>query len=131
MSEAVRPLDLPRRMTASDAIFWFTETALPVFRPIIAALYVLDRSPDVDRLSRGAEAAVARVPRLRQRVREAPLGLGMPEWVDDPHMDLAYHLRHMTLPAPAIARKSPGSSCASARQATSSPALKLPPRWPT
>ncbi|HKJ24662.1 MAG TPA: wax ester/triacylglycerol synthase family O-acyltransferase, partial [Myxococcota bacterium] len=32
--------------------------------------------------------------------REAPLGLGLPEWVDDPHMDLAYHLRHVTLPAP-------------------------------
>jgi WS/DGAT/MGAT family acyltransferase len=95
-----RPLDLPRRMTASDAIFWFTETALPIFRPIIAGLHLLDRSPDVDRLAQGAEAAVALVPRLHQRVREAPLGLGLPEWVDDPHMDLAYHLRHVTLPAP-------------------------------
>ena len=100
MSRPLLPLDLPRRMTASDALFWFTESALPIFRPIIAALYLLERAPDVDRLSRGAEAAVALVPRLRQRVREAPLGLGLPEWIDDPHMDLAYHLRHVTLPAP-------------------------------
>jgi WS/DGAT/MGAT family acyltransferase len=87
-------------MAASDALFWFTESALPIFRPIIAGLYLLDGAPDADRLSRGAEAAVALVPRLRQRVREAPLGLGLPEWIDDPHMDMAYHLRHVTLPAP-------------------------------
>ncbi len=99
-SEGVRPLDLPSRMEASDALFWLVESAVPAFRPIIAGLYVLDRSPDVERLSRGAEAAIALVPRLRQRVREAPFGLGLPEWVDDPHMDLAYHLRHVTLPAP-------------------------------
>jgi len=108
MSEAqpgkLRPLALPRRMTASDAIFWFTESALPIFRPIIAALYLLDRTPEVERLSRGAEAAVALVPRLHQRVLEAPFGLGLPEWIDDPHMDLGYHLRHVALPAPGTRR---------------------------
>ena len=30
---------LPRRMTATDALFWYAESALPVFRPIIAGLF--------------------------------------------------------------------------------------------
>lgn len=40
------------------------------------------------------------VPRYRQRVRPVPLELGRPVWVDDPHFDLDYHLRHTALPAP-------------------------------
>jgi WS/DGAT/MGAT family acyltransferase len=40
------------------------------------------------------------VPRYRQRVRMAPFGLGRPVWVDDPHFNLDYHLRHTALPTP-------------------------------
>ncbi|MGO9560764.1 MAG: WS/DGAT/MGAT family O-acyltransferase [Acidimicrobiales bacterium] len=40
------------------------------------------------------------IPRYRQRVRSVPFELGRPVWVDDPHFDLGYHLRHTALPAP-------------------------------
>jgi diacylglycerol O-acyltransferase / wax synthase len=40
------------------------------------------------------------VPRYRQRVREVPLALGRPVWVEDPHFNLDYHVRHTALPAP-------------------------------
>lgn len=40
------------------------------------------------------------MPRYRQRVRSVPFELGRPVWVDDPHFDLRYHLRHTALPAP-------------------------------
>jgi diacylglycerol O-acyltransferase / wax synthase len=40
------------------------------------------------------------VPRYRQSVRLVPLGLGRPVWVDDPHFNLRYHVRHSALPAP-------------------------------
>jgi WS/DGAT/MGAT family acyltransferase len=40
------------------------------------------------------------VPRYRQKVRFVPLGIGRPVWVDDPHFNLGYHLRHSALPAP-------------------------------
>src|SRR6201981_3184128 len=40
------------------------------------------------------------VPRYRQKVRFVPLALGRPVWVDDPHFNLGYHLRHSALPAP-------------------------------
>ncbi len=40
------------------------------------------------------------LPRYRQRVREVPLQLNAPIWVDDPHFQLDYHLRHIALPPP-------------------------------
>lgn len=98
-------LDLPGRMTAGDALFWYAESALPIFRPLIAGLYVLDRRPDGVRMEEGLETALALVPRLRQRVTEAPLHVGLPEWVDDLHFDLGYHVRHISLPAPGSVRE--------------------------
>jgi diacylglycerol O-acyltransferase / wax synthase len=40
------------------------------------------------------------VPRYRQRVRFVPMDLGRPVWVDDPHFNLEYHVRHTALPPP-------------------------------
>ena len=40
------------------------------------------------------------LPRYRQRVRFVPGQLGRPVWVDDPHFNLAYHVRHSALPPP-------------------------------
>jgi WS/DGAT/MGAT family acyltransferase len=86
-------------MVATDALFWYAESALPVFRPIIAGLYVLDRAVPPAELDHCIERAVEAVPRLRQRVLEMPMHIGLPEWVDDEHFDLAYHARHLSLPA--------------------------------
>ena len=40
------------------------------------------------------------VPRYRQRLASVPLGQGRPRWVDDPHLNLRYHVRHTALPSP-------------------------------
>jgi WS/DGAT/MGAT family acyltransferase len=40
------------------------------------------------------------VPRYRQKLAPVPFGQGRPEWVDDPHFNLRYHVRHSALPAP-------------------------------
>lgn len=40
------------------------------------------------------------VPRFRQKLRQVPLGQGRPVWVDDPHLNLEYHVRQTALPAP-------------------------------
>jgi WS/DGAT/MGAT family acyltransferase len=40
------------------------------------------------------------VPRFRQKLRFVPLGQGRPVWVDDPHLNLDYHVRQTALPAP-------------------------------
>ncbi len=92
-------------MTPTDALFWYAETVMPEFRPIIGGLYVLDRPPDPHQIEVGADAALALVPRLRQRVIDAPLQLALPEWVEDEHFDRAYHLRHLSLPAPGTLRQ--------------------------
>jgi diacylglycerol O-acyltransferase len=40
------------------------------------------------------------VPRYRQKVRMVPLQLGRPVWVDDPHFQILYHIRHTAVPSP-------------------------------
>src|SRR3978361_567844 len=45
-------------------------------------------------------AKLPKVPRYRQRVREVPLGLGRPMWIDDPHFQILYHVRHSAPPQP-------------------------------
>src|ERR1700743_2460744 len=39
-------------------------------------------------------------PRFRQKLPEVPFGQGRPVWVDDPHLNLDYHVRQTALPAP-------------------------------
>ena len=46
------------------------------------------------------ESRLHLVPRFRQKVRFVPFGQGRPVWVDDPHLNLAYHVRHTSLPEP-------------------------------
>ncbi len=40
------------------------------------------------------------VPRFRQKLAFVPFSQGRPKWVDDPHLNLDYHVRHTSLPAP-------------------------------
>ncbi|MCK6556666.1 wax ester/triacylglycerol synthase family O-acyltransferase [Candidatus Binatia bacterium] len=92
------------RMFPTDALFWYAEEAAPAFRPLVAALMMLDRPPDPDRLRATLQRWTIVVPRLQQRVVEMPLSLGLPEWEDDPYFDLDYHAREVVLPEPATDR---------------------------
>jgi diacylglycerol O-acyltransferase len=56
-------------------------------------------SLDVGRLIASIEARLHRAPRFRQRVADRPLGLGEPEWVDDPGFRLERHIS-VAPPAP-------------------------------
>jgi WS/DGAT/MGAT family acyltransferase len=40
------------------------------------------------------------VPRFRQKLRFVPFGQSRPVWIDDPHLNLDYHVRQTALPAP-------------------------------
>ncbi len=57
-------------------------------------------APPFERLEEMVAAKLDAVPRYRQKVRFVPLGLGRPVWIEDPHFNLGYHLRHSALPAP-------------------------------
>jgi diacylglycerol O-acyltransferase len=56
--------------------------------------------PGLDELLDHVEGRLGLVPRFRQRVRSAPLGLINPVWADDPSFDLEWHVRHTALPGP-------------------------------
>ncbi|HWE15319.1 MAG TPA: wax ester/triacylglycerol synthase family O-acyltransferase [Solirubrobacteraceae bacterium] len=40
------------------------------------------------------------VPRYRQRLAFVPFNQGRPVWVDDPHFNVSFHVRHTALPSP-------------------------------
>src|SRR5262245_30275293 len=54
---------------------------------------------DVETFKRATWSFLHLVPRYRQRVHEIPL-FGHFVWVDDPHFDIDYHIRHTALPKP-------------------------------
>jgi diacylglycerol O-acyltransferase / wax synthase len=57
-------------------------------------------APSFDRFREMVASKLDVVPRYRQKVRFVPLGLGRPVWIEDPHFNLTYHLRHTALPRP-------------------------------
>lgn len=57
-------------------------------------------APSYDDFVRCLEDRLHRIARYRQRVHTVPLELGRPVWVDDPHFDCGFHVRHTALPAP-------------------------------
>jgi len=79
------------RLSGEDLAFWWVD--LPDQPSTMAMLMLLDGAPDPVRLRAAFERAVAAVPRLAQRVVDAPLDLTLPRWQDDPTFDLDYHLR--------------------------------------
>jgi diacylglycerol O-acyltransferase len=46
------------------------------------------------------ESRLHLVPRFRQKLRFVPFGQGRPVWVDDPFLNLDYHVRRTALPPP-------------------------------
>jgi WS/DGAT/MGAT family acyltransferase len=57
-------------------------------------------SPSFDDVVALIDSKLPLLTRYRQKVRFVPGGLGHPVWVDDPHFDLGYHVRHSALPPP-------------------------------
>jgi diacylglycerol O-acyltransferase len=56
--------------------------------------------PSHDEFRDHIESRLHLVPRFRQKLRSIPLGQGRPVWVDDPHLNLEYHVRRTALPPP-------------------------------
>jgi diacylglycerol O-acyltransferase / wax synthase len=56
--------------------------------------------PPYDELLEHIERRLHLVPRYRQKLAFVPLGQGRPRWVDDPHLNLRYHVRSTALPSP-------------------------------
>ena len=69
------------------------------------------------------ESRLHLVPRFRQKLRFVPFEQGRPVWVDDPFLNLDYHVRRTALPAPA-----PKSSFATSPRGSSPSSSTAPSR---
>jgi diacylglycerol O-acyltransferase len=93
---AVSHLD---RLSATDASFLTQENEASHMH--IGGVCIFEGPPPgyVDFLEH-VDARLHLVPRYRQKLASPPFGTGKPVWVDDPRLNLEYHIRHSSLPAP-------------------------------
>ena len=96
------------QLSGLDASFLYLET--PRMHLHVAMCAVLDprRMDEPLRYETIVEYIRQRVhliPPFRRLLREDPLGLNHPFWVEDPDLDLIHHVRRVTLPTPGGARE--------------------------
>jgi diacylglycerol O-acyltransferase len=89
----------PRELTPFETLMWRADGD-PMMRSTMMAVEILDTLPDWGRLVGAHEWAVRMAPRFRDRVVDRLGVLGTPVWVQEPRMDLHYHLRRVRLPDP-------------------------------
>ena len=87
------------RMSALDAGFFYAESENTPMHVGSVAVFE-GPAPTYGDVVRLILAKLPKVPRYRQRVRPVPLQLGRPLWVDDPHFQILYHVRHTAVPRP-------------------------------
>ena len=87
------------RMSPLDASFLHVEDDVSHMHIASVALFE-GQPPAYDEIVEMVHSKLHEVPRYRQKVRFVPLELGRPVWVDDPHFNLRYHIRHTALPSP-------------------------------
>jgi len=68
------------------------------------SLRLEDGGIDFDGIRKAHAAVLHRIPRYRQVLQWVPFTM-QPVWVDDPHFDLEFHLRHTSLPSPGSERQ--------------------------
>ncbi len=89
----------PDRLTGLDSSFLHLERGGAHMH--VAGCAILEGTPPThEELLAMIESRLHLVPRYRQRLAFVPLGQGRPVWVDDPHFNLAYHVRDTALPSP-------------------------------
>jgi diacylglycerol O-acyltransferase / wax synthase len=87
------------RLTALDTSFLHLEDGASHMH--VASVMLFEGSPPpYNDLLDAIDRRLHLVPRYRQRLAFVPLGQGRPKWVDDPHLNLRYHVRATALPAP-------------------------------
>jgi diacylglycerol O-acyltransferase / wax synthase len=92
------------RLSGLDASFLHLEDASAHMH--VAGVMLFEGSPPpYDELLETFEQRLPLVPRYRQRLAFVPLGQGRPKWVDDPHLNLRYHVRSTALPSPGSERQ--------------------------
>jgi WS/DGAT/MGAT family acyltransferase len=89
---------MPEPLSSVDAAWLRMED--PTNLMMVTGILVFDEPLDPRRLRSTLARRLLPFERFRQRVEEAPFGVGPPRWVDDDRFDLAAHLHRVALPAP-------------------------------
>jgi diacylglycerol O-acyltransferase len=92
------------RLTGLDTSFLHLEDA-SAHMHVASVMLFEGPPPPYDELLDAIERRLPLVPRYRQRLAFVPLGQGRPKWVDDPHLNLRYHVRYTALPSPGSERQ--------------------------
>ncbi len=92
------------RLSGLDASFLHIENS-SAHMHVASVMLFEGPPPPYDDLLEAIERRLGLVPRYRQRLAFVPLGQGRPRWVDDPHLNLRYHVRATALPAPGSERQ--------------------------
>jgi len=88
-------------LTALDAAFLEVEDSDPHVSLAVGGVSIMEGpAPSFDEFVSTFAERVPEIPRCRQVLRTHPLDLGPPEWVEDPHFDVARHLHRVALPQP-------------------------------
>jgi diacylglycerol O-acyltransferase len=89
----------PERLSGLDTSFLHLERSGAHMH--VASTSIFEGSPPTHEEFREHIASrLHLVPRFRQKLRFVPFNQGRPVWVDDPHLNLDYHVRQTALPAP-------------------------------
>jgi diacylglycerol O-acyltransferase / wax synthase len=86
------------RLTPADAMFLHLEDDRTHMH--VASVTIFEGSVDYQAALDEVNRRLHLVPRFRQKLAFVPYGLERPVWVDDPHFNIEYHLRHTALPSP-------------------------------
>ena len=92
-----------KQLTGLDATFLFLETGRQFGHVSSFSVYERPADSDYEPLAawRGQlERRLHLLEPLRRRLREVPLGLDHPYWIDDPDFDLDFHVRHTAVAPP-------------------------------
>jgi diacylglycerol O-acyltransferase len=89
----------PDRLTGLDSSFLHLERDSAHMHVAACAIFE-GPAPRQPELMEAIESRLHLVPRYRQRLAFVPFGQGRPVWVDDPHFNLGFHVRHSALPSP-------------------------------
>jgi WS/DGAT/MGAT family acyltransferase len=95
----------PDRLTGLDASFLALEEKDGAHMHVGSVLLFDGEAPSYEEFLGHIERRLALVPRYRQKLAFPPLVQSRPVWIDDPHFNAGYHVRHTALPEPAGERE--------------------------
>ncbi len=90
----------PDRLSVLDAELLELEDSSALHAHVASVLVFEAPAPTLAALTEHVIGRLELVPRYRQKLARIPYGQGRPVWVDDPHFNPGYHIRHAALPRP-------------------------------